>query len=201
MRVLADCCEQAMIRDGDWPAAEVSAADRASLRRQVSERCLYGVDLNPTAVQLARVSLWLTTLAANRPLTFLDHHLAAGNSLLGARLSDLSRPPVSRGGREPSALPLFDDQLADDVSARVLPIRLRLAAPSESIEIVRDKERAMSALASWTGRSPDGRRRPTRGARRHCGLERRPRPASCTNGSPRLPAPRRHCPRTSCRRR
>ena len=148
---LADCCEQAMIRDGDWPAAEVSAADRASLRRQVSERCLYGVDLNPTAVQLARVSLWLTTLAANRPLTFLDHHLAAGNSLIGARLSDLSRPPVSRSGRGPSALPLLDDQLADDVSARVLPIRLRLAAPSESIEIVRDKERAMSALASRDG--------------------------------------------------
>ena len=93
---LADACEQAMIRDGQWSAAEVSAADRASLRRQVAERCLYGVDLNPTAVQLARVSLWLTTLAANRPLTFLDHHLAAGNSLIGARLSDLSRPPVSR---------------------------------------------------------------------------------------------------------
>ena len=148
---LADCCEQAMIRDGHWPAAEVSTADRASLRRQVAERCLYGVDLNPTAVQLARVSLWLTTLAANRPLTFLDHHLAAGNSLIGARLSDLSRPPVSRRGRLPSALPLFEDQLADDVSARVMPIRLRLSAPSESIEIVRDKERAMSALAS-----PDG---------------------------------------------
>ena len=91
---LADCCEQALIRDGQWPAAEVSAADRASLRRQIAERCLYGVDLNPTAVQLARLSLWLTTLAANRPLTFLDHHLAAGNSLIGACLSDLSRPPV-----------------------------------------------------------------------------------------------------------
>jgi hypothetical protein len=147
---LADCCEHAMIRDGQWPG-EASAADRASLRRQVAERCLYGVDLNPTAVQLARVSLWLTTLAANRPLTFLDHHLAAGNSLVGARLSDLSRPPVSRSGRRASALPLFEDQLADDVSARVLPIRLRLSAPSESIEIVREKERAMSALASRDG--------------------------------------------------
>jgi hypothetical protein len=147
---LADGCEQAMIRDGRWSAADVSASDRASLRRQVAEQCLFGVDLNPTAVQLARVSLWLTTLAANRPLTFLDHHLAAGNSLIGARLSDLSRPPVSRG-RRPAALPLFEDQLADDVSARVMPIRLRLAAPSESIEIVKDKERAMAALASRDG--------------------------------------------------
>ena len=148
---LADSCEQAMIRDGQWSAADVSVADRASLRRQVAERCLYGVDLNPTAVQLARVSLWLTTLAANRPLTFLDHHLAAGNSLIGARLSDLTRPPVTRTGRAPAALPLFDDQLADDVSARVLPVRLRLAAPSESIEIVKDKERAMATLTSRDG--------------------------------------------------
>jgi hypothetical protein len=147
---LADCCEQAMIRDGHW-RSEASSADRASLRRQVAERCLYGVDLNPTAVQLARVSLWLTTLAANRPLTFLDHHLAAGNSLIGARLSDLSRPAASRSGRRLSALPLFEDQLADDVSARVLPVRLRLSAPSESIEIVKDKERAMSALTSRDG--------------------------------------------------
>ena len=91
---LAETCEQALIREGRWSAADVGATDRASLRRQVAERCLYGVDLNPTAVQLARVSLWLTTLAANRPLTYLDHHLAAGNSLIGARLSDLSRPPI-----------------------------------------------------------------------------------------------------------
>ena len=109
--LLADGCEQALIRDGQWSAAEVGVADRASLRRQVAERCTYGVDLNPTAVQLARVSLWLTTLAANRPLTFLDHHLAAGNSLIGARLSDLSRPPVTRSGRAPAALPLFEDQI------------------------------------------------------------------------------------------
>ncbi len=148
---LADCCEQAMIRDGHWQASDVGAADRALLRRQVAEQCLYGVDLNPTAVQLARVSLWLTTLAANRPLTFLDHHLAAGNSLIGARLSDLSRPPVPRAGRLRADLPLFDDQLADDVSARVMPVRLRLCAPSESLEIVRDKERAMAALSLQDG--------------------------------------------------
>jgi hypothetical protein len=148
---LADACEQALIRDGGWSAADVSAADRASLRRQIAERCLFGVDLNPTAVQLARVSLWLTTLAANRPLTFLDHHLAAGNSLIGARLSDLSRPPAARAGRAAPELPLFADQLAEDVSARVMPVRLRLSAPSDSIEIVKDKERAMLALGARNG--------------------------------------------------
>ena len=148
---LAEACEQALIRDGRWSAADVGAADRASLRRQIAERCLFGVDLNPTSVQLARVSLWLTTLAANRPLTFLDHHLAAGNSLIGARLSDLSRPPVSRAGRTAPELPLFAGELADDVSSRVMPMRLRLSAPSDSIEIVKDKERAMVALGARDG--------------------------------------------------
>ena len=97
-RYLADRCEQALIRDGPWLAGEVDAADRAALRRQVAERCLYGVDLNPTAVQLARLSLWLTTLAADRPLTFLDHHLAAGNSLIGARLAICRGRRVRRAG-------------------------------------------------------------------------------------------------------
>jgi len=148
---LADACEHALIRDGEWAAAEVTGADRASLRRQVAERCIYGVDLNPTAVQLARVSLWLTTLSVNRPLTFLDHHLATGNSLIGARLGDLSRPPAARSRRAPGVLPLFEDQIAEDVSARVLPVRLRLSDPSESIAIVKEKERAMTALASSDG--------------------------------------------------
>src|SRR5690606_23180588 len=52
-------------------------------RRLVTERCLYGVDLNPLAVELAKLSLWLTTLAKGRPFGFLDHHLKSGDSLLG----------------------------------------------------------------------------------------------------------------------
>ena len=148
---LADCCEQALIRAGRLSAADVTSADRASLRRQVAERCLYGVDLNPTAVQLSRLSLWLTTLAAGRPLTFLDHHLAAGNSLIGARLADLSRPPVTRSSRKPAGLPLFDDQLGEELATRVLPIRMRLAAPSDSLAVVKDKERSMTLLAAADG--------------------------------------------------
>ena len=148
---LADACEQALLRDGDWSAADVTPADRSSLRRRVAEQCLFGVDVNPTAVQLARVSLWLTTLAADRPLTFLDHHLATGNSLIGARLSDLSRPPATQRRATEPELPLFGDQLADDVSLRVIPVRLRLSDPSESIDIVKAKERDLNALSSRDG--------------------------------------------------
>lgn len=52
-------------------------------RRLVAQRCLYGVDKNPMAVDLAKLSLWLATLAKDHPFTFLDHSLRAGDSLVG----------------------------------------------------------------------------------------------------------------------
>lgn len=52
-------------------------------RRQVAERCIYGVDRDPMAVEMAKLSLWLVTLAKDRPFTFLDHAIVAGDSLLG----------------------------------------------------------------------------------------------------------------------
>ncbi len=47
------------------------------------------MDVNPLAVELAKLSLWLTTVAKDRPLSFLDHHLRPGNALVGARLDHL----------------------------------------------------------------------------------------------------------------
>jgi hypothetical protein len=107
---------------------------------------LYGVDLNPMAVQLARLSLWLATLAVDRPLSFLDHHLQAGNSLLGTWISCLRRPPTDRRQRaEPQ--PLLGDQPVSDTLRDVLPIRFSLAAdPNDTPEHVRAKERTLAAL-------------------------------------------------------
>lgn len=60
------------------------AEERAILaRRLIAERCLYGVDRNPLAVELAKLSLWLTTMSKGRPFGFLDHNLRSGDSLLG----------------------------------------------------------------------------------------------------------------------
>ncbi|HXR66357.1 MAG TPA: DNA methyltransferase, partial [Ktedonobacteraceae bacterium] len=61
----------------------------ATARRIVAERCLYGVDKNPMAVEMARLSLWLITLAKNKPFTFLDSNLRCGDSLLGVNLQQL----------------------------------------------------------------------------------------------------------------
>ncbi len=58
-------------------------------RRKVAQRCIYGVDLNPLATELAKVSLWLRTLAAEQPLAFLDHHLKTGNSLVGSDIEEV----------------------------------------------------------------------------------------------------------------
>ena len=60
-------------------------------RRLIAERCLYGVDINPLAVELAKLSLWLVTWAKGRPFGFLDHNLRQGDSLLGIyRLDQLT---------------------------------------------------------------------------------------------------------------
>ena len=63
-------------------------------RRRVVENCIYGVDLNPMAVELAKVSLWLHTVAKGEPLSFLDHHIRCGNSLIGATIANLANLPV-----------------------------------------------------------------------------------------------------------
>ena len=69
-------------------------------RRRVVETCIYGVDLNPLAVELAKLSLWLTTISSDQPLNFLDHHLRCGNSLIGARLDQLGSLPKKKGRAE-----------------------------------------------------------------------------------------------------
>ena len=57
--------------------------DTQLLRRQIARRCIYGVDINPVAVQLARLSLWIHTFVPGLPLSFLDHNIVCGNSLVG----------------------------------------------------------------------------------------------------------------------
>ncbi|EKQ7191750.1 ATP phosphoribosyltransferase regulatory subunit [Klebsiella oxytoca] len=70
-------------------------------RRLIAERCLYGVDLNPLAVELAKLSIWLVTLAKGRPFGFLDHSLRCGDSLLGIhrldQLTQLTMKPSAKG--------------------------------------------------------------------------------------------------------
>ncbi len=67
----------------NWMIDEDQLDDRHIVRRMVLKRCVYGVDKNPMAVELAKVSLWLHTFTVGAPLSFLDHHLRCGDSLFG----------------------------------------------------------------------------------------------------------------------
>ncbi len=98
--------------DGDFPSAvySLSSADDRLIfaRRLAAERCLYGVDKNPLAVEIAKLSLWLATMAKDLPFTFLDHALKCGDSLVGAGEADFKG--WAHGWQAPEAT-LFDEQL------------------------------------------------------------------------------------------
>ncbi|MBU4373592.1 MAG: N-6 DNA methylase, partial [Euryarchaeota archaeon] len=76
-------------------AEEAQYSDLDWARREVVAHCIYGVDLNPMAVELAKVSLWLKTISKDKPLSFLDHRLKCGNSLIGADLGKLAFHPYA----------------------------------------------------------------------------------------------------------
>ena len=140
--------------EAEAPAEE----DLTYWKRRVVERCIYGVDKNPLAVELAKLSLWLATVAADRPLSFLDHHLRCGDSLIGARVEDLGGvPPVmlnkkilreretryNAGVRQAN---LFETRLVEKlpvVMGRILEIT---EVESKDYDTVRAKEAADQAV-------------------------------------------------------
>ena len=75
-------------KEADWVLDESQLTDQAIIRRMVLKRCIYGVDKNPLTVELAKVSLWLHSFTVGAPLSFLDHHLRCGDSLVGLRVSE-----------------------------------------------------------------------------------------------------------------
>lgn len=131
------------------PALELAEeSELTHHRRRVVESCIYGVDLNLLAVELAKLTLWLGTMAKSKPLSFLNHHLRVGNSLIGARVADLDEIPKVKGkkgkldlSRAPVQLGLFQEafnkKLYDLLQNRALIAQL----PTEMLEDVRKKEK------------------------------------------------------------
>ena len=99
---VVDYLAEELITHPDAPHMTETGSDETELaywRRRVVESCVYGVDLNPMAVELAKLSLWLHTVAKGEPLSFLDHHIRCGNSLIGAKIENLSNLPELRRSR------------------------------------------------------------------------------------------------------
>ncbi len=147
-RYLANAYEAALVREQVMTTDDINDADRSDFRRTIAQRCLYGVDLNPMAVQLGRLSLWLATLSADRPLTFLDHRLRIGNSLVGASPRDLARQPPGRiSRRRRTSLPLFDDEATAEALRTAIVTRQAIACePGDTLLQVRAKEHALTEL-------------------------------------------------------
>ena len=100
-------------------------------RRQVAQRCLYGVDRNPKAVDLAKLSLWLVTLAKDHPLTFLDHALRPGDALVG-----LTRRQLRAFHWKDDAKPFqagFEAMQARKHLARARELRWRIRQADDSV--------------------------------------------------------------------
>lgn len=147
-RFLADAYERALVEEGRLGDADVDDDARADFRRLVAERCLAGVDLNPTAVQLARLSVWLTSLAKGRPLGFLDHRLRVGNSLVGATPGDLQRTPGARRTGETQLLPLFEAAGLDAAIFELAgPLHELATRRDNTVEDVRAREALWRAVS------------------------------------------------------
>lgn len=75
-------------QEAKWAVNDEQLDDPQLVKRMVLKRCVYGADKNPMAVELAKVALWLHTFTVGAPLSFIDHHLAAGDSLFGLWVRD-----------------------------------------------------------------------------------------------------------------
>ena len=153
-RYLAERVVEAWANEGNPSAADLATADNpnrlevlVTALRLVAERCCYGVDRNPMAVEMAKLSMWLTTLAKDRPFTFLDHAIKSGDSLLGIwdwdQLRYLHMDPAAGRQRdrafswmvgERDALELLQDRL-DEAAL------LRMELQSDTTDSISDLDR------------------------------------------------------------
>jgi hypothetical protein len=178
-RFLGDKLVEAWSHHKELPAIPPDEEPSLYARRLVAQRCLYGVDVNPFATDLSKLSLWLATLAKDHPFTFLDHALRHGDSLVGFnRLQigqfhwDVSRPHERVLGQEQleqnidrvTAYRKEILEMAEDNVASILLKQQKLGLADQTLEIVR---RAGDLLvASFFNAQKDGQRDKLRGSYR-----------------------------------
>ena len=129
------------------PTGLTEESELTYYRRRVVESCIYGVDLNPLAVELAKLTLWLGT--KSKPLSFLNHHLRVGNSLIGAKVADLDEIPkakMKKGksldlSRAPVQLGLFHEAFNKKLYVLLQSRALISQLPTETLEDIHNKEK------------------------------------------------------------
>lgn len=140
-RYLADQVVAAWTRDGQLEAVAAAHEDVVNhARRLVAERCLYGVDKNRFAVNLAKLSLWLVTLAKDAPFTFVDHALRHGDSLVGVSAEQLRSFHWQPGRQLELCRAELEAALAEAIEARK---EIRTLSEDPSPYATREKERLL----------------------------------------------------------
>ena len=117
-------------------------------RRLIADRCIYGVDKNPLAVEMAKLSLWLITLEKNRAFTFLDHALKCGDSLVGVDLEQLHYWDLHPGEKQQE---MFIGQLLKPVTDKAIELRGQLEGFTvNDIRDQQEKARLNAEAESYT---------------------------------------------------
>ena len=116
--------------------------DGQILKRALLKRCIFGVDLNPFAVELARLSLWMDSFIFGTPLSFIEHHVQHGNALMGASVDDFLAHHASEAAQP--------DLFADDLRARFDELR----AVMHELDALRDTtaDEVSQSKALWRTR-------------------------------------------------
>ncbi|WP_276302298.1 Eco57I restriction-modification methylase domain-containing protein [Halorussus lipolyticus] len=139
--------EEVLDGSGETPGASGKTPDAPGIhwaRRQVAQRCIYGVDDNGMAVELAKVSLWLRTLSADQPLAFLDHHLKRGDSLAGTDVAEVEE--LARDTGPNASLADFGATRADAIGDLMDAYREFAALENETLEDVKRMERTYAEI-------------------------------------------------------
>ncbi|GAA0530934.1 TaqI-like C-terminal specificity domain-containing protein [Halorubrum ejinorense] len=119
---------------------EIQSYDEQEFRRTISKEVIYGVDLNGMAVELAKLSMWLETLAADQPLAFLDHHLKDGNSLVGSDITEVLSDDSEENGGQLTLTQAFA-RVRQDTLGHVMDLMADLLAyDNDSLESVKSME-------------------------------------------------------------
>ena len=126
-RQLGDALIEAWKVHGGRPEIPPDEDETIFARRLIAQKCLYGVDRNPLAVDLAKLSLWLVTLAKDHPLTFVDHAFRAGDSLVGLSRKQIGAFDWKEGGGDFVAL------TARDALKKVRDLRSRIREAGEDV--------------------------------------------------------------------
>ena len=145
----------ALARDSS-PSFPPDEDEELHARRLVAQRCLYGVDKNPLAVDLAKLSLWLATLARDHEFTFLDHALKSGDSLVGLTQAQIA---AANWDESKPGLPLFRQAREAIASTEAMKARAEIqTAPDDTMRAIQEaRHRNLEATArrrsaSWATR-------------------------------------------------